>query len=260
MHEVHMSYGGNSHHDDIARKWICQKILKQCDLIITVSNKIAGLYNDFNRKQNPPVMVIRNAPNYHNLTPARAGETIKLVHVGGAQRDRGIIDHIKLMELLDSRFTLDLYLVSPTQSMKDHLAELKAYVSENQLSERVRILPPIPPGELIESLNPYDIGIYYLNPKVNNHIYSLPNKFFEYLQSRIALVVTPIESMAELLQQYNAGLVADDFTLENFARQVNRVADNLEAYKQNTNKAAEEMNAEKDWQQLLDYLEKKLAE
>ena len=46
------------------------------------------------------------------------------------------------------------------------------------------------------TLNAHDVGVYVLPPVSFNHLWALPNKVFDFVQGRLALVVGPSPEMA----------------------------------------------------------------
>ena len=256
MHEVHFDYGAGSKAMLRSRKWICKYLLRRCDQLSSVSEQISKLYEQFTDGRS--VMTIRSAPDFHDLQPRPAEATIRMVHIGGAQKERGIKEHIDLLNLLDDKFTLDLYLVAVTDKMSEYLEEVRQHIIDSKLQDRVSIRPPVRSEDVITALNQYDIGIFYLKPMIANHKYVLPNKLFEYIQAKLAVVVTPIEAMESLVRQYDVGQTPADYELKSFAKSVEQVAGKLEHYKYNALAASKELHAEGEWEKLLTYLETRL--
>jgi hypothetical protein len=121
---------------------------------------------------------------------------------------------IEAMRHLDERFTLDFVLVP---SVPRYLEQLKSAAGADR---RIRFLPPVAMQELPRFLNGYDAGIYLLPPNNFNNRFSLPNKFFEFVQARLAIVVGPSPEMAAQVRRHDMGVVAEDFTPAAFARAV----------------------------------------
>jgi glycosyltransferase involved in cell wall biosynthesis len=257
MHEVHFDYGDKNKTQEKFRKWCCNSLLSKCEQLISVSEKLSKDYERYSSADR--VMTIRSAPYFHDLEARPPGDKIKMVHVGGAQAERGLKEQIDVVSLLDSRYTLDLYLVSPTERMSKHIDELKQHIIDRGLRDRVSILPPVKSEDVVSTLNQYDIGLYYLKPTTGNHVYFLPNKFFEYIQAKLAVVITPIESMKLLLEQYDVGQIADNFELENFAEKVMLVGEKLDYYKQRSVIASKELHAERELAQLVAYFDATLG-
>lgn len=103
--------------------------------------------------------------------------------------------------------TLDLYL------MKHNEVELAAVVElAEKLGERIRVLDPVAQSELVETLNGYDVGIHVLPPTSENNSLALPNKFFDFIQARLAVIVGPSLEMARIVSEYELGVVTADFS------------------------------------------------
>lgn len=253
MHEIHFDYLGiatDSHQK--VRTWLCDTFLPKCDLISSVSDWGVKLYSERYRKV--PVVCIRNVAEYQEILPKKAGDTIRLVHVGNAQKARRIEEMIKIMELLDPGFFLDLYLVSSNEAASQYINDLKTLTMLKGIEDRVRILEPVVSEQLIRTINQYDIGIFHIEPIIGNHKYILPNKLFEFIQGRVAVVTTPVFSMKEIIETYDVGKVSIDYSLNSFAKAINEVAENLNYYKEKSNEAAKVLNTEKEWNVIMDYL------
>ena len=88
-------------------------------------------------------------------------------------------------------------------------------------------------------LNKYDIGLYFLKPSNFNEEYSLPNKFFEFIQARLCIAISPVKEMRNIVLKHDLGIVAEDFNLKKFAKRLSQISiDSINKYKQNTNKVA----------------------
>jgi hypothetical protein len=103
---------------------------------------------------------------------------------------------------------LDLYLM-PNEPA--YLASLEA--AAGRLGN-VRILPPVPFPELMDTVAAYDIALAFQRPTTFNIRYAVPNKFFEAVQARTAVVVGPAPELKAVVEQYGFGVVTDDFTAE----------------------------------------------
>lgn len=252
MHEVHFNYGSGSKTSAKVRKWACNYQLAHCDQIISVSDEISNLYEKYNT--GGPVLTIHNAPYFHECQPQPSGNSVRMVHIGGAQEERGIKAHIDLLKLLEPRFTLDLYLVSVSDKHTKHIEDLEQHIVESGLQERVAIFPPVASDNVVATLNQYDLGIYRLKPLSDNHKYSMPNKLFEYIQARLAIVVTPNVSMKAVVTRLDVGQASPDYELESFAKTVENVAGKMEYYKQKSAAAAKDLHADQEWEKLILYL------
>jgi hypothetical protein len=215
-----------------------RKYLPLYDAVLTVGDGIAEEYSRAFGIDKP--IVILNAPRLADLEPRPAiEERIRLVHHGVAGKLRMIEEMIEMMSLLDERFELDFYLV---QSDAEYYRRL---VEGNPMSERIRFRDPVPTSELPRTLNGYDVGIALFAPVTINLRHVLPNKFFEFIQARIAVAIGPSPEMAYYVEKYGLGIVAEDFTAEAMAMALSRLgAADIDGYKANAHAHALELSAE----------------
>lgn len=170
---------------------ICKNYLPKTDKLITVGPQIA---KEYKRNYNVDAEIIYNVPYYHSLKPTPSNpEKIKIIHHGGINPSRQIEEMIYLADHLDSRFSIDFMLVPGGHI--DHYNRLKALIEQRK---NTRLLPPVPMQELAQYNNQYDIGLYILPDNSFNNKNALPNKFFEFVQSRLMLVTGPSAEMQTL--------------------------------------------------------------
>jgi len=61
----------------------------------------------------------------------------------------------------------------------------------------------------------------------------------------LAVAIGPTPAMADIVREYDIGTVANDFTVESLAKSISKLSiEDISRYKQNTNRAAEELNSE----------------
>lgn len=223
--------------------FLCDKYIPQTDGMMTIGE---GIANEYEKNFGVKPTIITNAPPFHSLKPRNVdGQKIKLVHQGIANPSRKLELMFEMMDYLDDRFHLDLMLMEPTfSSGKKYLQQLKAMASRNQ---RINFVVPRSTDELIPALNEYDIGIVLIPPVNFNYKNTLPNKFFECIQARIALAIGPIPEMKKITEQYNIGVVSEDFSPKALAAKLSSLSiEVLNAMKRNTSAVAENLNAEKN--------------
>lgn len=229
--------------------WQLRKFGARIGSATTVSDVIAQRYRD---EFGIDCGVVANASAYQELAPTEVRTPLRLVHSGGSQPSRRIENMMRAVAASESA-TLDLLLVGSGTAYFDSLIALA-----DELGERVRILPPVSPQELVGVLNTYDVGIHVLPPTNTNNALALPNKFFDYVQARLALIIGPTASMAELLTQYELGAVTDDFEIESLTRAIDGLtAVDVTRFKQHAHDAAAELSAEPQnavWYRAIDEL------
>jgi glycosyltransferase involved in cell wall biosynthesis len=189
--------------------------------------------------------IIYSAPPRLDIAsqPPVAGR-IKLIHHGGASSGRKIEDMIRMMDLLDSRFSLDLMLVGKGE----YYSKLQALAARRP---NVGWCDPVPMPEISKVISTYDMGLYLMPDTNFNHRVAIPNKLFEFIQARLAIAVSPIQGMADIVRQHELGVVSQDFSPESMARALNSlVADDFARFKQNAVQAATEFTAENEMDKL----------
>lgn len=219
---------------------LCRTYLPHCAAVTTVSPLIAQLYE---KEFGVEAEVVRNARDFVELSPSvmQPGR-IRLVHSGVAVPERCIETLIDAMHDLDARFSLDLFLVFGTDhSYREQLARRAAS------SERVTFHDPVAPHELPAALNAFDLGVYLLRPTTTNHRFMLPNKFFDFVQSRLGVVFGQAAEIDALVDSHGLGVTVDGFEPADLARALNALTmDEVRAFKQHSNAAARELSSDVD--------------
>ncbi|MCP4895427.1 MAG: glycosyltransferase family 4 protein [bacterium] len=219
------------------RIWQCRRYIPKVDAMITVSEGIADIYH---REVGVKATVVWNATDFESLAPQPVDRSrIRLVHHGGAIRQRRLERMISMMELLDDRFELDLIL---RPSDPDYYRELQQLAEHNP---RIHFPSTVAMLEVPAMLNQYDLGVYVIQESTINGRFALPNKFFEFVQGRVALAIGPSPEMAKLAKKHKLGLITDDFCFESMARSLNQLdSATIERYKRNVHTAAPILSAD----------------
>jgi hypothetical protein len=237
------------------RTHLCARYIPRVHSMMTVCRSIAELYA---RDTGVTPAVVTNAPDYEDLEPSPAHPAsgrIRLVHHGGVSRSRKLENMILMMDHLDDRFELDFLLPTPPE-VEAYVAELRTLAQ----GKRVRFLAPVPMRELSRFLSQYDIGVYILPPTNLNNRFALPNKFFEFIQARLAVAVGPSPEMARIVEEHDCGVVARDFTPAALAeRLVQLDAERIAHFKRRAHEAAWELSAERNRKVVLEMVEVAVA-
>ena len=85
-------------------------------------------------------------------------------------------------------------------------------------------------------------------PPINiNAEYALPNKFFDFVQARLAHAVGPAPEMARLVREYGLGVVSDDFSVESFTAALRTLdAEAVRAGKEASHRHARDLSSASD--------------
>lgn len=192
---------------------------------------------------------IMNASALNNTIGYRPTDSnhIRLVHHGGALRQRRLERMIQTLALADKRFELHFMLLGET-SYQDWLqAE-----ADRIVPGRVYFHRAVSPSEIVSTLNKFDMGFYLLAAENYNNSVALPNKFFDFIQAGLGVCIGPSPEMARLVRKYNFGVVTDSFEPPVVARQLNLLtADDIDKYKLAALEARLSLNANIEMQKLL---------
>ncbi|SFB30767.1 glycosyltransferase family protein [Algoriphagus aquimarinus] len=230
--------------DDLKWNWfhkrfanfLCKKFIRQADVLITVCDGLADAYSTYTSKEIP---VVLNAPKYQSkLKPNATTGTIRLVHHGIANRSRKIEKMIELMDSLDSRFELN-FMLMPTDEA--YFQELKI-MSEGKA---INFLDTVETEAIPSYLNQFDIGLFYLEPVNFNYTFALPNKFFEFIQARLAIAIGPSTEMKRIVEKESLGVVAEEFDVLKLAYSLNSLTSkDIDQLKANTDRVARKYSAD----------------
>ncbi|MBX3193993.1 MAG: hypothetical protein KF727_02690 [Microbacteriaceae bacterium] len=222
-------------------RYLCATYLPRCFAVTAVSDSSAHLYDThFGLK----TRVMRNTGPYRDLpiTPMIEGR-IRLVHSGVAVHGRSLELMIDVMKRLDERYSLDMYLMKG-QDGGAYLAALKARAAGDP---RIAFHDPVPPQRLPDVLNGGDIGVFWLKPAHDNARYTLANKYFDFVQARLALAVGPTIEMTRLTERYGVGVVSAGFTVDELVASIRELdPEAIMAAKRASDAAARELSFDTD--------------
>ena len=191
--------------------WICKNILPEAHLVTTVSEGIRSQYEDDSGR---PVELIRNAAPFiqrQTVEVTFTDQKIRLVHVGAAIRARVLLNMIESVRGLNE-FSLDLYLVPTDRQYYEEIIAIVANVPN------VNVIAPVSLDELVPTIATYHCGIVTIPPTNFNYKYGLPNKLFQYIQARLAIVTGPMPDSIQIVHRYGIGWVTGDFSPESIRR------------------------------------------
>lgn len=220
---------------------LCARYLPISSVSSTVCGSIADLYREH---FGVTPAVVRNASPWQPLEPTEPDDDrIRLVHSGGAVHGRSLETMIDAVVRLDDRFTLDLFLVAAG----DGGAYLRELEQRAAGCERIRFLPPVAPAALPETLNRYDVGVFWIPPTHTNARLTLPNKFFDYVQARLAIAIGPTIEMQRLVEQHGLGVVSRGYAVDDCVATLETLTPaRIRAFKTASDRASRELSFETD--------------
>jgi glycosyltransferase involved in cell wall biosynthesis len=184
--------------------------------------------------------IVRNCPAYLDLpVSAMQKGRIRLIHHGVASTSRGLELMIDAMDLVDERFSLDLMLVGSASA-------LEAFKKRAEhLGSRVSFPAPVDVRLIPQTINTYDAEVIFFPPLTENLRFALPNKFFEAVQARLAVVTGQSSEMVNIVEEYGNGTVVDGWKASDLAAGLNRLDEaQVLAMKQASASAARSLSSE----------------
>ncbi|MGV3734092.1 MAG: glycosyltransferase [Microcella sp.] len=225
--------------------WLIRRYAVRAASATTVSR---GLADEYRREFGLEARLVTNAAPFAELVPGPTATPIRLVHSGAALRNRGLEELVAAMGLVSQPMTLDLYLVPSDPALVAKLRE--------QAGPNVTIHAPVPYDRLVATLNRFDVGVFLLPPRTFSYAHALPNKFFDFVQARLAIVVGPTPEMAELVREHEMGWVTDDFSVDALVKALDEMnAMEVDKAKAAVHAAAASLSAERQSQGWLDSID-----
>jgi hypothetical protein len=221
--------------------YVCATYLPRTQAVSVVNDSIASLYEE---EFGASTSTVRNARPYVELSPTNVdSRTIRLVHSGAAVPGRNLEGMIEAVGLLGPGYSLDFYLV-PARDGGKYLRVLQSLPAG---PNKITFHPPVPPEDLPRVLNHFDVGIFSLPPQTRNHALMLPNKFFDFIQARLAVVFSPSPETSRLIDEYDLGRVTKDYSPESLADTLRSLTtEEIVRYKRNAHSSATALSSAND--------------
>jgi glycosyltransferase involved in cell wall biosynthesis len=233
-------------------KWIEDRIFPKLKHLVAVNQSVADLYAG---EYGNHIEVVRNVPFRKPLSGAadKASMDIRsdqkiILYQGAVNVDRGIEEAILAMKYMD---TDAVFVIA---GIGDIFESMKKLTKEQGLSDKVRFLGQVPFQDLHAITLAADLGLSIEKDVSINYHYCLPNKFLDYIQANIPVLVSPFPEMKALVDQYHIGEFIESHEPESLAHKMDSMLMNaaqLATYKQNLRKAAEDLCWEHEEKTLL---------
>ncbi|MCA9366408.1 glycosyltransferase family 4 protein, partial [Candidatus Kaiserbacteria bacterium] len=188
-------------------QWVEQRYGEDADVIITVSEEIAGLYR-MGFGGNTKVEVVYNSPKFEfsdktiNIR-TKLGLNSKvplMVYVGGFLPNRGI------EELIDSLpFLSDFNLACVGHDPAGQATSLAQKARDLGFGDKVFFLDPVAPEDVVPFIRTADVGVYAIQNVCKSYDYSMPNKLFEMVFAGLPVAVSNLTSVRNFLEVYPVG-------------------------------------------------------
>lgn len=208
-HELyHVLHGGNR-----LKEKIMKILIPKVDYLITVSDSIEEVYQrEFNAKN---TIVLKNTPDFEKVTNKKnllrkelniPKEKKILLFQGYLVPDREIGNIVNLLPFLPNNYVLVL-MGKIDKEYKQDLINLSQTLN---VSDRLYIKKPVAYEEITNYTSGADLGIVIFENKNLNYYYCLPNKLFEYIVSKVPVIVSDFPDMRELVMKNQYGVTVKE--------------------------------------------------
>ena len=187
--------------------------MSRCAGIITVSSPIM---NELQRRYGGrKAVVIRNILRYQ--APVFSDQL--RYHLGLSADTRialfqGNLDSRGLDRLIPAARFLDPGIVIVMMGRGAIQSHLEVLIAREEVSDRVRIIPPVPYAELLNWSASADIGLIIYAPTTGltltpNIRMCLPNKLFEYLMAGLPILASSLDAVEDIIRTYDVGCIVN---------------------------------------------------
>lgn len=236
-------------------KFIEDIIFPKLHAVTAVNRSVADLYGEEYGKD---ISVIRNVPfrrkqqaaadrSRYGIAP---GEKI-ILYQGAVNVDRGLEEAIQALKYLRSDAKL---IIAGTG---DVFENIRVFAREQKVSGKVVFLGQVPFEELMPVTLMADLGLSIEKDVSLNYHYALPNKFMDYIQAGIPVLVSPFPEMKAVVDRYFIGETIENHDPRHLAAKIDSMlmnAERLGLYRQNLARAAAELCWENEETVLLDII------
>lgn len=224
-----------------------KSIVPKLPFAITVNESISQWYQ---KKYNITFHVLRNVSQIPNITQIKSKEELhlpknkKIIILQGT----GINIHRGAEELVQSmQYLTDDYLLLIIGS-GDVIHTLKNLSQQLSLQHKIIFKDRMPAVELYHYTANADLGISIDKPNNLNYLYSLPNKIFSYIHAHIPILSSRLPEIEKIITTYNIGTFIENHNPAHIAEKIQHAlsTNEYELWKQNTYKASEQLNWDKE--------------
>jgi glycosyltransferase involved in cell wall biosynthesis len=180
-----------------------RKMVNASSAIITVceemKERVAALSNDkekFFVYQNVPKIT----PEYTSNNYSAPQDTIKLVYLGGLNKNRGVQTVIEAISLLHKDFPVSFTIIGGGQYSDD----LKAYAKKLNVYDKMNFMGFLQQDLALEKAKEHHIAIipHHRSIQTDN---SSPNKLYQYMMMGLPVISSNCTSLVRVLEKYSCG-------------------------------------------------------
>jgi glycosyltransferase involved in cell wall biosynthesis len=235
-----------------AWKKIEDHIFPKLHSVYAVNASIAEIYH---KEYGVEIRVIRNVPVRKTGVSAKHNSELGIpeysriiLYQGAVNVDRGLEEAIRAMKYIREKAYLVII------GTGDILDQLKSIAKEEGVSDKVIFTGPIPFEDLYEYTLMADIGLSIEKDVSLNYHFCLPNKFLDYIQARVPVLVSPLPEMKAIVEKYGIGEMIDNHDPQYLAYKFDSLLSNgkkSSLFLENLQRAATELCWENEEKELM---------
>lgn len=172
-------------------------------------------------------VVVRNFAAVREPVPHRTsnhGDRVTAIHLGVFGRIRGWPQLLAAMQLVKCPYLF----VQVIGTVNDGSAEdFRQAISQEGLRDRVTIEDWMPFEEAFERVVNADIGLVLFQPGVENHVFAMPHKMFDYMIAGLAVIIPDFAvEVAPIVAKERCGILVDPSHPQEIANALDTLAMN----------------------------------
>lgn len=209
--------------------------VRHADRVVAVSAATAeAIQQRFGLDRRPDVVLnVPVADGAHDGPRLRevcglADDVPLLVYAGVLRDVRGVDTSIAALHELPG---VHLAVVCVPDSRTRPALRLAERARQEGLGERVHLVDPVQPGQVVGYLASADVGLVPMLGGWLNHELTLPNKLFEYVAARLPVVASDLRSLGSVVREHRLGETFAPGDAADLARAVRAVLDDLDRYR-----------------------------
>lgn len=231
--------------------FLSQRYLPQADYVLSVSPSFVVRYA---KEFGISPIYYPSLPYFYSFPPPHQAQApFKILYHGSLSSNRSIDELIELSDGLKENFELHLVLIGGEPQYRAKIEE--AISIRQKRGQKIFTHSPVRFEEIIPFGRKFDIGLYFMPPKTYNLLCTIPNKFFEYIGSSLAVMSTPNPDLIPIIEKYQIGRIASDFSISSMLELLNSLKpEEIDCYKHASYRAFAELNNAKNQEVILKIL------
>ncbi len=196
---------------------LCEYIfISKSDHVITVSESISKYLKNFYGLNTSP-SVIYNSPKVNKFLSSDFSNSFNLRNKLGIEKKSKILIYVGAVTvgrglenvLFSIKDLKDINFVTLGPKNPKVLDTIKKIIIDINLEERVFLLDPVPPNEVLNYIKSADASILPIENVCLSYFYCMPNKLFESVFAGLPVMVSDMIDMKNFVTKYKCGSVVN---------------------------------------------------